>query len=1232
MADVKILLVEDESIEAMDIKRTLESFGYDVPAIVSSGEEVLEKIDELKPDLILMDIVLKGELDGVECAKKIREQLNIPVIYLTAHSEESMLQQAKFTEPYGFLLKPFDQDELKSTIEIALYKHESERKIKDSEARFRSLYENSFDAILLTNPDGSILSANPAAQKMFGMSEEEIIKAGRSGLVVEDENLKHVLKEREQKSKVRAILTYKRKDGSTFLAEGTSSLFTDEDRSIKTSMILRDVTEIRKAEEALRESENRFKELFNNIGSGVAVFEAAKDGGDFIFKDFNIAAEIIEKVKREDLIGRSVLEAFPGVKDFGLFDVFQRVYKTGKPEHHPITLYKDERITGWRDNYVYKLPSEEIVAVYEDITERKKAEKALKESKERYQMLFDNSQICTAITTMEGEVINANQGFFEMTGYKRGELNQIDIRTMYQDVEQRNNLIEILKKEGKIRGYEVNMRRKDGQPYLASINVDFITLEGKKEMLVTAIDITKRRQAEDELIKSEAFLNKIIDLSPTPIWISDEVGTLKRINRACCELLNITEDEVIGKYNLLKDNIVKEQGLMPLVESVFKEGKIARFKLKYNTSRLETLDLEKKAFVILNVTIFPITDAKGKVTNAVIQHIDITEREKYEEKLYKSQNKLKIAMDLAKLVQWEYDVDSDMFTFDDQFYALYGTSADKEGGNKMSSEDYASRFIPPEESGLVASEIVKALETDDPNYFATLDHKIIRADGEERYITVRFGVIKDAEGRTIKTYGANQDITERKKMEDALIRQKENYQTIFDSVPAMVWYVDVEGKVLRANKYISKLMGKPAEDLVGKSFYDIFPAHEAVKFYKDNMEVINSKKPKLQIIESYTAANNEKRWAQTDKIPYLDQSGDVVGVIVFVQDITDRVKFEREVKDIEERQRRLLRESFDGVIIHSEGKILSINQKGAEILGAKSPEEIVERPIIHIVHPDYHEIIKNRIKKMKSEGSSVPLMEQKFLKLDGEVIDVEVVATVYKHNNRLGVYAVFRDITARKKAEKRLIKSLEEKEVMLREIHHRVKNNLQVISSLLNLQSQHLRNEYDMEVFKESQNRVKSMAMIHERLYQTQDFAHINIAEHIRNLVLGLFSSYHVDQSSVKLNTNIQDLKLGIDTAIPLSLIINELVTNSIKHAFPEGQTGEINIELIKTDEKTYKLTISDNGIGIPEDLELQKTGTLGLQLVNNLTNQLDGTIKLDRTKGTQFQIKFNQLIYKKRE
>lgn len=158
------------------------------------------------------------------------------------------------------------------------------------------------------------------------------------------------------------------------------------------------------------------------MSSGVAVYEAKDNGKDFIIKDFNRAAEKIDKVNKEDIIGESVLKVFPGVKDFGLFKVFQEVYKTGKPQHHPISFYKDQRITGWRENYVYKLPSGEIVAVYDDVTERKQAEKQIKDSEEHLKILFDYAPDAYYISDIKGKFIDGNKASERLMGYKKEEL------------------------------------------------------------------------------------------------------------------------------------------------------------------------------------------------------------------------------------------------------------------------------------------------------------------------------------------------------------------------------------------------------------------------------------------------------------------------------------------------------------------------------------------------------------------------------------------------------------------------------------------------------------------------------------------------------------------------------------------------------------------------------------------------------------------------------------------
>jgi PAS domain S-box-containing protein len=220
---------------------------------------------------------------------------------------------------------------------------------------------------------------------------------------------------------------------------------------------------------------------------------------------------------------------------------------------------------------------------------------------------------------------------------------------------------------------------------------------------------------------------------------------------------------------------------------------------------------------------------------------------------------------------------------------------------------------------------------------------------------------------------------------------------------------------------------------------------------------------------------------------------------------------------------------------------------------------------------------------------------------------------------------VFRDITDRKRAEEHIKQSLEEKKVLLREIHHRVKNNLQVISSLLNLQSAYIDDCQYREMFKESQNRVKSMSLIHEKLYQSENLANIDFEEYVRALTNGLIRSYGINTDKVSLEVEVDNVSLGIDTAIPCGLIINELVSNSLKHAFPGGK-GEILVSLHSNNGIT-ELTVKDNGVGIPEDIHIKNTTSLGLRLVCILAqDQLNGNITLMRTNGTEFRITFGEV------
>ncbi len=277
------------------------------------------------------------------------------------------------------------------------------------------------------------------------------------------------------------------------------------------------------------------------------------------------------------------------------------------------------------------------------------------------------------------------------------------------------------------------------------------------------------------------------------------------------------------------------------------------------------------------------------------------------------------------------------------------------------------------------------------------------------------------------------------------------------------------------------------------------------------------------------------------------------------------------------------------------------------------------------VHPDDREFVDTSYANSVKNNTPYDIVHR-IARPDGEVRYVHEKAEDIKDEKGKAIRSIgtVQDITERKRAEEEIRASLKEKEVLLQEVHHRVKNNMQIISSLFSLQSGHIKDKQALEIFKSSQNRVRSMALIHERLYQSKDLTRVNFAEYSQSLTTHLFSSYGINTNVIKFYIDIKDVSLDINTAIPCSLIINEIVSNSLKYAFPGDKKGEIKIAMHTINKNEIELIVSDNGIGLPKKMDFRKTDTLGLHLVNLLAeDQLHGNIKLDRTKGISFHIRF---------
>jgi len=339
--------------------------------------------------------------------------------------------------------------------------------------------------------------------------------------------------------------------------------------------------------------------------------------------------------------------------------------------------------------------------------------------------------------------------------------------------------------------------------------------------------------------------------------------------------------------------------------------------------------------------------------------------------------------------------------------------------------------------------------------------------------------------------------------------------------------------------------------------------------------------------------------------------------------IEERRRVEEEQRKSEQKYRFLIEKQGEGIVISNEDEVFTFSNPAADGIFGVQRGKLVGRTIQEFSTPEMTEVIEEQNRRHR-DGEQTSY-EVEIDRPEGERRHLFITATPWlaEDGRYVGSFEIFRDITVRKKGEEQIKASLREKEVLLKEIHHRVKNNLQIISSLLDFQTDGIDDDHVRGVFLESQTRIRSMAYVHERLYHSHDLARVDLAEYLWELASYLFRSYSMSKGLITLEEDIDELSLGLDIAIPCGLIVNELVSNSLKYAFPDDRDGVIHIGLHETDDDMLTLVVKDNGTGFPEDLDYENTKSLGLRLVNMLTRQLDGTIELDGSGGAEFRITF---------
>jgi PAS domain S-box-containing protein len=404
---------------------------------------------------------------------------------------------------------------LMGTVQDITERKRSETVLRESEKKYRSVVENSLDVIFTLSTDGTFSSLSPAFETITGFSRAKSLGKSFAPIIHPDdlplamEILQSVLQGETPPIFELRVLS---KSGEYIVGQFTATPQIQKGKVFSVLGIARDITKLKKTNEDLRKSEERYRAMFNNIMNGVAVYRTGNNGKDFIFVDFNKSAERMENIRKEDLIGKSVLKVFPGVKDFGLFDVFQRVWKTGKPESHPITQYKDERILGWRENFVYKLPSGEIVSVYSDETKRKQAEEALREAESMYRLHFENVSDVIYSIDRELKIVSISPSVEHLLGYKPEELigrpfQELNLLAPEYLEQAASDTMRVLRGE-RISSAEYQFIARDGTKKWGGVSGAPLIRDGQVGAVISvARDITERKRTEEALRQSEYQLS-----------------------------------------------------------------------------------------------------------------------------------------------------------------------------------------------------------------------------------------------------------------------------------------------------------------------------------------------------------------------------------------------------------------------------------------------------------------------------------------------------------------------------------------------------------------------------------------------------------------------------------------------------------------------------------------------------------------------------------------------------
>lgn len=747
---------------------------------------------------------------------------------------------------------------------------------------------------------------------------------------------------------------------------------------------------------------------------------------------------------------------------------------------------------------------------------------------------------------------------------------------------------------------------------------------GLADLLSIAYEKNQLREAELKIIENEKIIKTVLE-NIKQITYSFDIDNhgkakLKFISPQIKDILGLSQEEFIKKLN---DKTYQEL-FHPEDISLIKEAANKLLKEKEVNVIYRIKNIITQQYIWIEENIINIYNKDNKLITRLGILTDITERKKGIDRLKESERRFRLLADAA--IEGIVITNNDkIIDVNDRFFLMHGYSSKEE----VIGKNIKDFFLPN-----------KSIE----NINRPIEIESKKKDGETITLELKGEKIpfEDKEIRIAVLY----DISERKKYEQVLRESRESYKNLIESLPVGIIILNEELKVKFVNDTGKKLFEIPRNHTEALNIWDFINKNQKKDVLEKILNAFSGNKIIFFELNILTSKNEEKTVeAKGILINYQGEKA----LLVVLNDITDRKQLQKEhlrAQIAEQTNKRLQKEIANRInaerkLIENQQFTKSIIQSSLDMICATDKQgKIIEFNEAACIKFGYtlEEIKKQSPKVLYADEKQFERVHKQIYNLgnySGEVINVRKDGSKFVSyltasqllsptGEVIGSMGVSRDITESKEAEKRLKDALKEKEILLKEVHHRVKNNLQLISSILNLQSSYVNDENTINILKECQNRIKSMAFIHESLYQNKNFTKIKFSEYIINLSKNLVQSYKLNNNLIDIKLEIDEVFLNLDESIPCGLIINELVSNALKYAFTNKEQGEIEIKVKNKADKLY-LSVADNGKGLPSGFSIENTQTLGLQLVNSLSEQLDAELKLSSNpeQGTRFEIEF---------